>query len=244
MCCEGWVHRWRLPIYAFFHMVALHSVSHFSWTTWMNSSDLSCVLIGTIQFTFGTSIPVEYQFTFVKRTKLLVLWLHGCHWSSCVITCTIAENAPKKRKAILIWTKLEIIRDIRSGTKNADVAKKYDLLKWKISTILKDENKLHTLTNLSGDENKQKRLHEATYKDVDDALFKWFLDARGENIPISGPMLIKKADDIAFLLGHQDLKPGGRWLQRFKECHGIIYRAVVGEAVAVNEDAANGCLLT
>ncbi|KAH6932139.1 hypothetical protein HPB50_003042 [Hyalomma asiaticum] len=78
----------------------------------------------------------------------------------------IAENA-FKRKAILIGTKLDIIRDIQSKMKNDDIAKKYDLSKWTISIILKDENKLHTLT-----ENKRKCLREAMYKDVEHASFK------------------------------------------------------------------------
>lgn len=153
---------------------------------------------------------------------LCVVCVHWCHRSSGVVACAMAESALKKRKAILIGTKLDIIRDIRSGMKNADVAKKYDLSKSTISTILKDEKKLHAVTNISSDENKWERLCEATYKDVEDALFKWFLDARGKNVPINGPLLIKKASDFAFLLGYQDFKPGGGWVQRFKERHGIV----------------------
>ncbi|KAH7970096.1 hypothetical protein HPB52_024066 [Rhipicephalus sanguineus] len=62
----------------------------------------------------------------------------------------MAESTPKKRKAILIGTKLDIVWDIQSGMKNVDVTKKYDLSKSTISTILKDEKKLHAVTNISG----------------------------------------------------------------------------------------------
>ncbi|KAH8032414.1 hypothetical protein HPB51_024606 [Rhipicephalus microplus] len=143
----------------------------------------------------------------------------------------MAENAPEKRKAILIGTKVDIIRDIRMGMKNVDAAKKYSL-----------SNSTVALTNLSGGEKQRKRVREATYKELEDALLKWFLDARQKNIPISGLVLLKIAGDLAFFLRHENFKPRGRWLQFFKEHHGIVYRAVVGEAAAVNEDAGNDWL--
>ncbi|KAG0419842.1 hypothetical protein HPB47_003836 [Ixodes persulcatus] len=77
------------------------------------------------------------------------------------------------------------------------------------------------------------------YKEVEEALFEWFLDAQGRNIPIKGPLLIKKANDFPFLSGSLQFSPGGGWVQRFKERHGVVYRAIVGEGAAVNQDMAD-----
>lgn len=145
---------------------------------------------------------------------------------------------PKKRKAIEIGTKVDIIRDIRSGIKNADVATKYGLSKSTISAIVKDEKKIMASADMNGDENHRKRLREATYKEVEDALYKWFLDARANNVPISGPLLIQKARGFAFLQNHPEFNPGGGWIQRFKERHGIVYKTIVGEGATVNVDMA------
>ncbi|KAH7965720.1 hypothetical protein HPB49_010056 [Dermacentor silvarum] len=73
-------------------------------------------------------------------------------------------------------------------------------------------------------------------------MFKWFLDAGGKNISISGTLLIQKVSDLAFFLSYPVFRPGNRWLQRFKEHRGIIYQAIVGEAAAVNEYMANDWL--
>ncbi|KAH6944246.1 hypothetical protein HPB50_002376 [Hyalomma asiaticum] len=45
----------------------------------------------------------------------------------------------------------------------------------------------------------RKRLRRATYAEVEEALLKWFDDARARNIPISGPMMLAQATDLAFL---------------------------------------------
>ena len=38
-------------------------------------------------------------------------------------------------------------------------------------------------------ESKRKRLREANHEDLENALHKWFLNQRSNNVPISGPIL-------------------------------------------------------
>lgn len=69
-------------------------------------------------------------------------------------------------------------------------------------------------------------------------VYHWFLGARALNLPISGPILAKKAKHLAFLLDDIDFQPGGCWTQRFKERHGIVYKAIVGEAGSLDVDTS------
>lgn len=67
-----------------------------------------------------------------------------------------------------------------------------------VSATLRD-NKIMESANLNGDEKKRKRLREAVYKEAKD-------------IPITAPMLLKRAKDFAFLLDYPDFRPGDGWL--------------------------------
>lgn len=86
----------------------------------------------------------------------------------------------------------------------------------------------------------RKRLRKATYADVEDALLKWFVDARARNIPLSGPMMLGKAKDFAFLWVFPEFCPGNGWLHQFKVRHGINrlygFKLIVGEAAPANDE--------
>ncbi|KAM7311228.1 tigger transposable element-derived protein 6-like [Ixodes scapularis] len=154
----------------------------------------------------------------------------------------IASTA-KKRKAIDMGTKSAILQELSAGVKNGDLCKKYGLSKSIISTIAKDKEKIMAAMSMNGDCSARKRLRHAAYKGVEDALFKWFLDARTMNVPISRPLLLGKARDFAFLLNFTEFSPGNGWLHRFKERHGIVYKSIVGEAASVDIERAERWLV-
>ncbi|XP_064461997.1 tigger transposable element-derived protein 6-like [Ornithodoros turicata] len=150
----------------------------------------------------------------------------------------MASTCGAKRKAVDIATKVAIVTDLARGEKNSDLARKYGLSRSTISTIAKDKEKfLHATIN--ADPTTRKRIRKATYADVEDALLKWFVDARSRNIPISGPLMLSKAKDFAFLLDFPDFSPGNGWLHRFKVRHGIVFKGVAGEAASVNMEDVN-----
>jgi hypothetical protein len=75
----------------------------------------------------------------------------------------------------------------------------------------------------------------AQHTDVEDALFQWFKNVRDNNIPIFGPTLAAKADDLAIRLGHTDFTANHNWAERFKQRRGIVSRSINGESAAVDE---------
>ena len=49
-----------------------------------------------------------------------------------------------------------------------------------------------------------KRLRKLECTDIDEALLMWFKQKRSENVPVSGPLLMTKAEKLAKLLDHED----------------------------------------
>lgn len=152
--------------------------------------------------------------------------------------------APTKRKAVSLETKSNILQDSRRGFKVSALVKKYELAQSTISTILKAGSTALLKAGSSGHADERKRVREPLYTDVEEALYQWFLSIRAQNVPISGPILATKAKNLAFLLGRPNFEPGGGWIQRFKERHGIVYKNVVGEAASLDSEAKQQWLQT
>uniref|UniRef100_H3AKC5 HTH CENPB-type domain-containing protein n=1 Tax=Latimeria chalumnae TaxID=7897 RepID=H3AKC5_LATCH len=64
------------------------------------------------------------------------------------------------------------------------------------------------------------------------------------NIPLSGPMLAIKANELAKKLGHADFSASQSWVERFKHCRGIVCRTVCEESESVNSDVLDDYVTT
>ncbi|KAG0428808.1 hypothetical protein HPB47_024240 [Ixodes persulcatus] len=93
--------------------------------------------------------------------------------------------APTKRKAISFEEKKQILRDWRQGFKVGSLVRKYEHSQSTISAILKSGDVVMKKAGTSGFDDQRKRLREALYEDVEEALYQWFLTIRNENMPIS-----------------------------------------------------------
>ncbi|KAH9378996.1 hypothetical protein HPB48_006639 [Haemaphysalis longicornis] len=140
----------------------------------------------------------------------------------------------RKRTAITLEVKKRILKDHANGQKVSALVAKYGLSQSTISTIIRFATKI---TESGMDSGNRKRVRQGAHKDIEDALFEWFLSARAMKMPISGPILAAKAKPFTCMLNESDLEPGGSWLQRFKERHGIVYKAVTGEAASLDVEA-------
>ena len=59
---------------------------------------------------------------------------------------------------------------------------------------------------------------------------------RNQNIPLSGPILMSKSEELAKKLGDNDFKSNSGWLDRFKARHGIVCWAISGESAVVDTE--------
>ncbi|XP_064473519.1 uncharacterized protein LOC135388112 isoform X1 [Ornithodoros turicata] len=133
----------------------------------------------------------------------------------------------QKRKAISLHTKCDIIMEAQQGAKVVHLSRKHGLPQSTISTILKKGEKFIESACSGSQPGSRKRIREAALKDVEDALFEWFVDMRARDETVSGPILAAEATRLAKELGRGDFQPGGGWIQRFKDRHGIVNWNVV-----------------
>ena len=61
------------------------------------------------------------------------------------------------------------------------------------------------------------------------ALYKWFVDARARDAPVTSAVLEEKANHLAPLLGNRDFKATNGWMCRWKSRNGIKFKKAHGE---------------
>ena len=82
--------------------------------------------------------------------------------------------------------------------------------------------------------NKRTRIQGGKYELLEDCLLQWFQQHRAEGIPISGPVLCEKANELAARFGVEDFHASTGWLHKFKVRHGIGSKSVCGESKSVD----------
>ena len=85
----------------------------------------------------------------------------------------------------------------------------------------------------------RKRKRRSKGEDMEAALYKWFVDARARDAPVTSAVLEEKANHLAALLGNRDFKAMNGWLCRWKSCNGIKFKKERGE----KKDADINCII-
>ena len=67
----------------------------------------------------------------------------------------------------------------------------------------------------------------------------WFKEQRDRNVPISGPILAMKANDLPSALGIEAFNCNSGWIHRFKKRHQIPFLTISGESNSVNLEKVN-----
>lgn len=150
-------------------------------------------------------------------------------------------NEKRKRNVLTIEQKMEILKQFENKISVAMLAKIYNIGKQTVRDIVKKKSELQSFV-AKADSAKaisdRKSLKGSTFRELDDAMTKWFLQKRSMGVPISGPMCARQAEKF-----HEQLKIKGTfsassgWLYRFKKRHGIRELAVQGEKLSADDVA-------
>ncbi len=143
-------------------------------------------------------------------------------------------DPPKKKLVTLtLEQKVKLIKT-SAGKSQRTLAQMFGVGKTQVQTTLKRKREI--LQEWEDNTNSQrKRLCSRPFQPIEDKLWTWFCDARGRNIPVSGPMIQEKALEIAEQLGgFPNFKASNGWLANFKSYHNIICKTVSGEKADVN----------
>lgn len=145
------------------------------------------------------------------------------------LLCSVIMIASAKRHNLPFAVKLDIINRVERGEKS-DIASAHKIPRSILTTILKNKAEIRAKVDRRPRACRARCIHKAVHKDVDASVFKWFIDVWSRNILVSGPMIDQKVKDMAFLLAGEDFRGGSGSLQRFKERHEIVGKAVTAKA--------------
>ena len=149
------------------------------------------------------------------------------------------KGVKRKRTAVTLETKLEILKKIKLGRSNVSLAEEYGLGKTTVSDIKRDQNKLtHLLETGVADKNflLKKSQKSAQNVDLDKAVYTWFTQERTRGTPLSGPIVMAKALSFASQLNGEgnSFKASQGWLNKFKIRYGIRQLDVAGEKLSAD----------
>lgn len=142
-----------------------------------------------------------------------------------------------KRKVLSYLEKMTLLKEVDDKKlKRCKIAENYGVSEATVSMIVKNRNKIEEAMTKSECSGSAKRLRKSTFEDLDTALYEWFKQVRSNGVPVNGPIMFKKAEELAERLGLEEFRGSKGWFERFKKRRGITFQKQVGEAGAVSEE--------
>uniref|UniRef100_A0A8C5Q753 HTH CENPB-type domain-containing protein n=1 Tax=Leptobrachium leishanense TaxID=445787 RepID=A0A8C5Q753_9ANUR len=133
----------------------------------------------------------------------------------------------KKRRDSTLAEKVKILELLQQPkASQSSVARNMGLSQSTISRVMKKRDEI--LERWKHNENpSRKRNRPFKHAKVDEALLEWLLFAKANKLPISGPILMRRAEAIAQEIGCPQFKASNGWLWRWKERYRLFYRTEV-----------------
>lgn len=150
---------------------------------------------------------------------------------------------PKKTyNALTISKKLELLEEIdKNELSKSKLAIQFGIPNSTLSTILKNRYKIEKYVEVRGSLQRV-RLRPAKHEDLESQLYEYFVQIRAANLPVTGPLLKEKADELSLVLNIVGFKCSNGWLWRFQRQFNIVCLAVCGEATKVNKEEVEAWL--
>lgn len=159
------------------------------------------------------------------------------------IKCIHDGNEKRKHVTLTILKKVEIIRMLDSNLSVNFLAKKFGIGPSTVYDIKKNREKILKYYG-SRDCNAviatRKTIRNPKSENLDDVLYEWYKQKRSEDVYVTGPHLCKKARELQNELNIEEpCNFSSGWLTRFKQRHGIRYKAC-GKKLSANNITAEG----
>ncbi|KAL7289037.1 hypothetical protein TKK_0016991 [Trichogramma kaykai] len=147
---------------------------------------------------------------------------------------TLSRVQKLKKRLSLSFGRLrkkKIIEAVANGEKHKEVAARFCIAAFSITSILKKKD------SLSGkSENlKSKRDRKPQYPEFEHCLLQWFTNCRSKSMPVSSHILKEKAPYFAANLHVHDFKASDGWIANFKKRNMITFKKLCGESGDVNK---------
>ena len=136
----------------------------------------------------------------------------------------------RKKVVLTIKEKYQALKELEEkGTTKTRIAEKYGVPPNTLTYWIKNKNAIISKYESGQYGAKRQKLCTGRHNDIDKAVYKWFMNARERNVPISGLTIREKALEFAKQLNITDFKASEGWLDRWKNRNNIVHRAISGE---------------
>ncbi|CAM2117226.1 unnamed protein product [Caretta caretta] len=156
---------------------------------------------------------------------------------------TVRDTPDRKRKSFSAQEKLYALDQLKKGKQQTQLARDLGISESTLRGWKKEEENLHSLLCILEEETglQHKKVKFANDESLESALYQWFVQARSEGFPISGPILKAQAEKFDHLINGNEskFKASNGWLDRFKKRHTISQILVSGEIWSADKETAN-----
>ena len=146
------------------------------------------------------------------------------------------------RNDLSLADKIELLDRIKSfapGTTQREISQVTGVPRTTIIRLLKQEEDLRSnLETSTSRASKRKRQRSGKDALVDRALREWFDRVSEHGVPLSGPVLMTKAEELAQKLGRSTFKATNGWLERWKNRNEIVCKKSHGEKKSADHISA------
>ncbi len=151
-------------------------------------------------------------------------------------TVKTPTSTAKSKNYLTIQDRMVAIKKHEDGLSCRAISKLMGCGKSQIQKIVAEKDAIRASWD-SGTVNADRRFVKARkclYQDVNDKVYDWFCDQRAKNFPISGTLIIQKANIVALEVGQPDFEGSNGWLDGWRKRHNIKCVALSGEAAGVD----------
>lgn len=106
----------------------------------------------------------------------------------------------RKRVVLSLADKLKILEKLDKGVTGKQLAEEFSVGTSTISDIKKNRSSIANFVSVLENEDgcsSRKAMKQACYQELEEAIFKWFLQQRSLGNPLSGPIICEKAKLLA-----------------------------------------------
>lgn len=145
-----------------------------------------------------------------------------------------------KRNDLSVQDKIKLLKryDELPKTSQREAAIKLDVSQPFLCKLLKNRYDIE-VSSTQNEQRGRKRKRSGQNNDVDQALKEWFFMAREKNLPISGPLLKTKAEELARIMNKTDFRATNGWFSRWLKRENITYVTPHGEQGDADHAAAD-----
>ena len=151
----------------------------------------------------------------------------------------IPKMSSKCKSQLTLEQRYALIKDSDHGLSQRKLAEKYKISVGAVNKNLKRKRDITDAHDLNLNPKTKQIRSNCKFEDINEKIFAWFQGTRARNIPISGPVILAMALEIAKSLGNAEFKGSNGWLETFTLRYQISFRLLSGESAGVDMDAVD-----